>query len=125
MASAASIPASDRPGPVPIGMSPVGAQIRVLRRMRRMTQQAFADRLGVSRSFVAHWETGRGGEAPYLEQAASILGVTPEVFLTGLAGRDSVETITGDEARLLQFYRTGDVAMRAAALWTVERLCTP
>lgn len=88
-----------------------------------MTQQAFADRLGVSRSFVAQWETGRGGESQYLVQAASVLDVSLEVFLTGLASRDSVEKVTVDEARLLRLYRAGDVLARVSMLRTLERLC--
>ncbi len=40
----------------------IGTRIRSTRRERNMTQDELADRVGVSRSAVAQWETGRTGQ---------------------------------------------------------------
>ena len=99
-----------------------GARIALLRRMRGMTQQNFADALGVSRGLVARWETGRGGETPYLEQIAAALAVPVEAFLTGMSSRSFQETLTIDERRLLGLYRSGTPTERLMMLHEVVRV---
>jgi len=84
----------------------IGARIRLLRQRRRMTQQDLATALGdVSRSSIALWETGRGGETKSLPRIAEVLGVPVEFFVNGMSRQDVAETVSVDERALLQLYR--------------------
>jgi transcriptional regulator with XRE-family HTH domain len=98
----------------------IGDRIRMLRQQRGMSQKELSDALGVSRSFVAHWETNLGGEMDYLEQIAAVLGVPAEFFLNNMASHDITETLTIDEADLLRLYRRCDIPARLAALRFIE-----
>jgi transcriptional regulator with XRE-family HTH domain len=100
----------------------IGMLIRMLRHQSGLTQGDLAAALGVGRSFVALWETDRGGETQYLTRIAEVLGVSPEVFLNRMESRDSVEAITIDEAELLRLYRDCDVAERIIARRFLEGL---
>lgn len=93
-----------------------GERIQLLRRQRGMNQESFAKAVGVSRSFVAEWETNRGGELDYLERIAEVLGVPTEIFLNEMASHETQETVTIDEAELLRRYRCRDVRGKLMAL---------
>src|SRR5581483_3037042 len=54
----------------------IGERIRAARQARGMTQEQLADEVGVSRSAVAQWETGRAGQLTgNLSRIAEVLGV--------------------------------------------------
>jgi transcriptional regulator with XRE-family HTH domain len=101
---------SDRATPGPgAAKDSIGMLIRMLRHQSGLTQDDLAAALGIRRSFVAAWETDRGGETQYLTRIAEVLGVSPEVFLNRMVSGDSVEAMTIDEAELLRLYRACDV----------------
>jgi transcriptional regulator with XRE-family HTH domain len=100
----------------------MGSIISMLRKQNGMTQQAFAERLGVARSAVAQWETGRAGGAAamHLARIAEILGTTVEVFLTGMASHDAEERLGLDEADMLRLYRRCSIIDRFASLHIIR-----
>lgn len=102
----------------------VGSIISMLRRQNGMTQQAFAEQLGVARSAVAQWETGRarGAAAMHLARIAEVLGTPVEVFLTGMASQDAEERLSLDEADMLRLYRPCSVIDRFASLHIIRSL---
>ena len=101
----------------------VGTRIRLLRQRRGLTQEALADAIGdVTRSAVALWETGRGGEARHLPRIAEVLGVSVEFFITGMARQDTRATLTVEESALLGLYRDSDVAERLTLLRAAKRM---
>ena len=54
----------------------IGARIRTARQEQGWTQEKLATAVGVSRSAVAQWETGRAGQVtPNLTRIAETLGV--------------------------------------------------
>lgn len=57
---------------------PVRHFIRDWRKYRGLTQTAFAEKIGIGRSYVAKIETGsRRYDQPFLEAAANVLACTP------------------------------------------------
>jgi transcriptional regulator with XRE-family HTH domain len=101
-------------------MLSIGDNIRMLRLQRGMSQKELGDAVGVSRAYVAHWETNLGGEMDHLERIAEIFGVPAEFFLNKMASHDTTETLTIDEADLLRLYRRCDIAGRLSALRFIE-----
>ncbi len=89
----------------------VGARIRAAREHLGLTQAALAEKVGVTRSAVAQWETGRAGQVgSHLAQIAAVLGVGVEHLLLGSRERmfmDEVgpNSITADELAILRLYR--------------------
>lgn len=64
--------------------TPIGQRIRAARHHAGLSQQALADRLGLSKSLVAHWE--RGARIPKIGQVrhlATICQVDPVPILLG------------------------------------------
>jgi transcriptional regulator with XRE-family HTH domain len=51
-----------------------GQRLRKARQSGGLTQQALADRLGVTQPLVAHWESGKTAFSKYREQIETILG---------------------------------------------------
>ncbi|MCB8882684.1 helix-turn-helix transcriptional regulator [Acidisoma cellulosilytica] len=94
----------------------IGRLLGTLRHQSGLTQKDFAAALGVGRSLVARWETDRGGETAYLPRIAELLGVSPEVFLNRMVSQTTTETVTIDEAELIQIYRTLSISDRVTAL---------
>jgi transcriptional regulator with XRE-family HTH domain len=98
----------------------IGSRIRIMRRDRGITQDELADQVGVSRSAVAQWETGRAGQVTgNLSRIAEILGVSVEYLLYGDDKRAPMNVQQGDELALLRLYRECDPEDRQ----TVLRLC--
>jgi transcriptional regulator with XRE-family HTH domain len=101
----------------------LGKRIAMLRRQSGMTQEDFAVALGVSRSTVAFWETDRNTPPSHeLIQIAAQLDVPVEVFLNGMVSLDLQQTVTIDEAMLLNLYRACPLVDRIALLRAADRL---
>lgn len=97
-------------------------RIAMLRKSQGLSQQQLADALGVSRSAVAFWETGRVGSLrKYIPKLADLFGVSTEAFLTGMIEKDIHAVLTPDEDDLLRFYRLLDPAMKLTAQKWMER----
>lgn len=104
----------------------IGARIRAARRDRGMTQDELADRVGVSRSAVAQWETGRAGQVTgNLSRIAGVLEVNVEYLMYGDDKRAVGDVRQGDELALLRLYRECDPEDRQMLLRTARRLARP
>ncbi len=101
----------------------IGTRIRVARRNRGLTQDELADQVGVSRSAVAQWETGRTGQVTgNLSRIADILEVNVEFLMHGDEKRAVGEVRQGDELALLRLYRECEPEDRQMLLRTARRL---
>lgn len=105
----------------------VGARIRAARESLGMTQAALAARVGVSRSAVAQWETGRSGQVgSNLTQIATVLEVGIEHLLLGrgavavAAELGLTDGLPGDELALLRLYRLCSASDRAVLVRTAH-----
>ncbi len=108
--------------------SSVGGRIRVAREQLGLTQAALANKVGVTRSAVAQWETGRAGQVGgHLTQIAAVLGVGVEHLLLGGAARALADEfgeggLTGDELALVRLYRECPAEDQAMLLRLARRL---
>ncbi len=101
----------------------IGERIRAIRRERRITQDELADAVGVSRSAVAQWETGRAGQVTTnLARIARALDVGVEFLMQGADLRAAAEAATGDELAMLRLYRECSPEDRQILLRTAKRL---
>ena len=101
----------------------IGTRIRAARRDRGLTQDELADQVGVSRSAVAQWETGRTGQVTgNLSRIAGVLEVNVEYLMYGDDKRAMGEVRQGDELALLRLYRECDPDDRQMLLRTAHRL---
>lgn len=109
------------PSPLP---AQLGARIRIARRAQGMTQDDLARTVGVTRSAVAQWETGRAGQlGGNLARVARALATSAEYLLSGEARADqSNPTVATDELSLLRAYRDCSSEDRALLLRTAVRL---
>ena len=89
-------------------------RIRSARAALGITQAGLAEAVGVTRSAVAQWETGRSGQVgSTLTRLAEILGVSPDYLLLGSSASDRAPLLTGDEMALVRLYRLCSPADRA------------
>ncbi len=103
----------------------MGIRIRDVRRERGWTQDQLANAVGVSRSAVAQWETGRAGQVTSnLTRIAEVLDVGVEYIMYGDDKRAPTEARLGDELALLRLYRACSVDDRQLLLRTARRLVT-
>ena len=101
----------------------IGKRIREARRDRGVTQDELADQVGVSRSAVAQWETGRTGQITgNLSRIADALEVNVEYFMYGDDKRAPGDVRQGDELALLRLYRECEPEDRQMLLRTARRL---
>jgi transcriptional regulator with XRE-family HTH domain len=101
----------------------IGTRIRAARRDRNLTQDELAEIVGVSRSAVAQWETGRTGQITgNLTRIADALGVNVEYLVHGEDKRAMGEARQGDELALLRLYRECQPEDRQMLLQTARRL---
>ena len=101
----------------------MGMRIREVRRERGWTQDQLANAVGVSRSAVAQWETGRAGQVTTnLTRIADVLEVGVEYLMHGEDKRAPAEPRLGDELALLRLYRECSAEDRQLLLRTARRL---
>jgi transcriptional regulator with XRE-family HTH domain len=101
----------------------IGTRIRALRAERGLTQDQFAHQIGVSRSAIAQWETGRTGQVTgNLSRIAEVLEVNVEYLMYGDDKRAPAEARQGDELAMLRLYRECDPEDRQMLLRTARRL---
>jgi transcriptional regulator with XRE-family HTH domain len=103
--------------------NPAGARIRIARQDRGLTQDELATRVGVSRSAVAQWETGRTGQVTAnLSRIATALDVNVEYLMFGDDKRAAAAVRQGDELAMLRLYRECSPDDRQLLLRTARRL---
>lgn len=101
----------------------IGARIKTAREDQGWTQDQLAEAVGVSRSAVAQWETGRAGQVTTnLTRVASALGVGVEYLMYGLDKRAPGQPHSGDELAMLRLYRECAPEDRQILLRTARRL---
>ena len=101
----------------------IGARIKDVRQERGWTQDQLAQAVGVSRSAVAQWETGRAGQITgNLTRIAASLEVGVEFLMYGSDKRAPSEIRKGDELALLRLYRECTPEDRQMILRMVRRL---
>ena len=101
----------------------IGTRIRITRQELGWTQDQLAEAVGVSRSAVAQWETGRAGQVTgNLTRVASALGVGVEHLMYGRDKRAPGQPATGDEMALLRLYRQCPPTDRQMLLHLARRL---
>jgi len=104
----------------------IGARIRTSREDQGWTQDQLASAVGVSRSAVAQWETGRAGQVTTnLTRVASSLGVGVEFLMYGRDKSAPGQPHTGDELAMLRLYRECAPEDRQILLRTARRLARP
>ena len=101
----------------------IGARIKDVRQERGWTQDQLAQAVGVSRSAVAQWETGRAGQVTgNLTRIATCLDVGVEYLMHGVDRRAPAEVRQGDELALLRLYRECTPEDRQMLLRMARRL---
>jgi transcriptional regulator with XRE-family HTH domain len=101
----------------------IGARIRTAREEQGWTQDQLAENVGVSRSAVAQWETGRAGQVTTnLTRVAAALGVGVEHLMYGRDKFIPGQPSTGDELAILRLYRQCNAEDRQLLLRTARRL---
>lgn len=101
----------------------IGARIRDAREHQGWTQDELAAAVGVSRSAVAQWETGRAGQiTANLTRVAAALGVGVEHLMYGRDKYAPGHPQTGDEMALLRLYRECSGEDRQLLLRAARRL---
>ncbi len=101
----------------------IGARIRDARQDKGWTQERLAESVGVSRSAVAQWETGRAGQLTgHLSRIAEVLDVGIEHLTHGRNKRASSHVGSSDELAVLRLYREMPPEDRQLLLRTARRL---
>jgi transcriptional regulator with XRE-family HTH domain len=101
----------------------IGERIAAARRAREWTQGDLAAQVGVSRSAVAQWETGRAGQVTAnLSRIAEVLEVGIEYLMHGAEQRAPREAINAEETAMLRLFRDCGPDDRQILLRTARRL---
>lgn len=101
----------------------IGARIKEVRQERGWTQEELSQAVGVSRSAVAQWETGRAGQITgNLTRIAATLDVGVEYLMYGNDKTASPEVRQGDELALVRLYRRCSPDDRQIVLRLMRRL---
>jgi transcriptional regulator with XRE-family HTH domain len=101
----------------------IGLRIRTARMERNWTQDQLASAVGVSRSAVAQWETGRAGQITgNLTRIATVLDTHVEQLMFGVDKHAPAHAGTGDEVAMLRLYRRCSPDDRQMLLRTAKRL---
>ncbi len=108
------------------GPKDLGSRLRQLRQMRGLTQDELATTVGVSRSAVAQWESGRSGQATlHLRRLADALGVQIDDLMRD-DERHAIGTVAqaGDERAMLRLYRACSPADQQLLLLMARRIAS-
>ena len=101
----------------------IGARIKDAREDQGWTQDQLAEAVGVSRSAVAQWETGRAGQVTTnLTRVAAALGVGVEHLMYGRDKFAPGQASGGEEMALLRLFRECTPEDRQLLLRTARRL---
>jgi transcriptional regulator with XRE-family HTH domain len=101
----------------------IGNRIRQAREEQDWTQDQLAEAVGVSRSAVAQWETGRAGQVTAnLTRVAAALGVGVEHLMYGRDKFIPGQVSSGDELAVLRLYRQCNAEDRQLLLRMARRL---
>ena len=101
----------------------IGERIRLARQERGLTQEQLAEAVGVTRSAVAQWETGRAGQVTgNLSRIAAVLAVGVEYLMFGDDKVAPQRATRGDELAILRLYRDCTPADQQLLLRTARRL---
>jgi transcriptional regulator with XRE-family HTH domain len=101
----------------------IGLRIREARMERSWTQDQLASAVGVSRSAVAQWETGRAGQITgNLTRIAAVLETHVEQLMFGVDKYAPARANAGDEVAMLRLYRQCSPEDRQMLLRTAKRL---
>jgi transcriptional regulator with XRE-family HTH domain len=101
----------------------IGDRIRQARQDQNLTQEQLADAVGVTRSAVAQWETGRAGQVTgNLSRVAAVLEVGVEHLMFGDDKAAPLRATRGDELAMLRLYRDCSPADQQLLLRTAKRL---
>src|ERR1039458_8970176 len=101
----------------------IGERIRLARQERGLTQEQLAEAVGVTRSAVAQWETGRAGQVTgNLSRIAAVLEVGVEHLMFGDGKAAQQRPARGDELAMLRLYRDCAPADQQLLLRTARRL---
>src|ERR1035437_2930538 len=101
----------------------LAARIRAARLAQGLTQEQLARAVGVARSAVAQWETGRAGQVgSNLARIARALGTGAAHLLSGEQEAGAAPlALRGDEMALLRAYRDCTTEDRALLVRTAIR----
>lgn len=96
-----------------------GEIIKSLRKEKKMTQEELADYIGVQKSAVAKWETGRTQniKRETIHALAVLFGVQPSYLLDGEGER---LMLNADEIALIKAFRSASDHQRQIVLLTLE-----
>ncbi len=102
----------------------LASRIRAARLAQGLTQEQLAHSVGVTRSAVAQWETGRAGQVGNnLVRIARALGTSAAYLLSGDQDAGAAPLpLRGDEMALLRAYRDCTTEDRALLVRTAVRL---
>jgi len=102
----------------------LASRIRTARLAQGLTQDQLARTVGVTRSAVAQWETGRAGQVgSNLARIARALGTSVAYLLSGEQDAGGAPLpLRGDEMALLRAYRDCTPEDRALLVRTAVRL---
>jgi transcriptional regulator with XRE-family HTH domain len=101
----------------------IGVRIAAARRARGWTQGELAMQVGVSRSAVAQWETGRAGQVTTnLARIAAALDVGVEHLMSGADARSPAQAVNAEETAMLRLFRACGADDRQILLRTARRL---
>jgi len=104
-------------------LAEIGQRIASARRARGWTQTELAARLGVTRSAVAQWETGRAGQVTgTASRIADALGLGIEELLHGADPRAPLQALNAEETAMLRLFRSCEPDDRQILLRTARRL---
>ena len=85
----------------------IGAKLKILRKSRKMTQQDFADKIGVSRSTLSCYEIdSRTPPVKILQHVADTFGVSLDYFGVNTAKNEAIELL----ARAKDVFENDDVS---------------
>ena len=110
-------------------MLAIGKRIKALRRSRGWTQDQLAEAVGVTRSAVAQWETGRAGFEARVRLIAKVFDVPVRELQSGqpseppLRPREAV-LASSEEIKLIRNFRELDADDQACVIHVASKLAT-